>query len=369
MSDDRHRYFAAAERALNDGRMTEGPEVDALEREFADWLGVAPERVVAVNSGTAALTALLVANGIGPGDEVFVPGHCFPAAALAAFHAGAEPVLIDVDETWGLSADELRDAPLDRARAVIAVDQHGCPAEWAALREVAEDRNLMLIEDAAPAYGSEYGMLRTGTLAPHGSAFSLNVSKQLSAGEGGLVVEPEGGCDGDDIRHWRAFGEMGQHEDGLRRCLVPGYNWKLPELSASQARADLETLDERVHNGRVNGNLIREAARDAGLSVHPIPVGANPSWHAVRIGAESEAVSQRVAAALEETGVPIRGDEVAPLALHPAFAGCRMVGPLLRSQSAVATFRIGGRDLPLYEAEPELAEEWAEMIRNVGVVV
>ena len=161
-----------------------GDEVDAFEREFADYCGATA--AAGVNSGTAALTLALQAAGIGPGDEVIVPAHTFIASALAVLHAGATPVFCDVDDGTALiDADAAAAAVTERTAAIMPVHLYGQLCDMDAIGALAAKRDLFVLEDAAQAHGATFDGRRAGSFG-HAAAFSFYPSKNLGAlGEGG----------------------------------------------------------------------------------------------------------------------------------------------------------------------------------------
>lgn len=365
------RYSDAAEHVIERGVLTEGPETDRLEEEFAAWLGVEPERVVAVSSGTAALTALLVAHGIGLDDLVAVPAFTFTATALAVLRAGATPYFVDVDESWSIDPDLLRVAVESepRIKAVIGVDLHGVPAAWSAIEGAVSD-DIFLVEDACPAYGAFYEHRSAGTLGRSGAAFSLNESKQLPAGEGGIVVAPADRAIADIVRSLRCFGEYGQNASGLlggrlRSSLLAGDNWKITEVAAAFATVGLDGLDHRVELGRRNGDVLRAAAQASGaLTPHPFPHGAVPSWFKVRLEAPTEADAAASARWLADHGVPIRSGDVKPLVEHPVFEGYPS-GPIVQAHKTRKTILIGSRAKPVFGISEEEADDLAQVVTSL----
>lgn len=358
------RYTDAAEKVIQRGILTEGPETEQLEAEFADWLGVEQDRVVAVSSGTAALTALLRAHGIGlkPGELVAVPAFTFTATALAVLRAGATPYFVDVDESWSIDPHLLSVAVKGepRIKAAIGVDLHGVPAAWSAIEE-AVPADFFLIEDACPAYGAFYERRNAGTLGRSGAAFSLNESKQLPAGEGGLVVAPAGSAVADIVRSLRCFGEFGQSGSGRRSSMLAGDNWKITEMAAAFARVGLPGLDARCEAGRYAGDVIRAAAQEGPLRPHKLPHGAVPSWFKVRLEAPTEADAEDFAGWLGTRGVPIRGGDVKPLTEHPVFEDCPH-GPIVRAHAARRTILIGSRAKPVFGLTEEEADKVAQVV-------
>ena len=177
---------AAFDRVMTSSAFVLGEEVERFEAEFAAYCGV--RHCVGVASGTAALTIMLKAAGVGPGDEVIVPAHTFIASALAVHHAGAVPVYVDVDRGSGLIDPEMVDAAIgSRTVAVLAVHLYGQACAIEPLQTLADRHGLMVFEDAAQAHGATYRGARAGGLG-HAAAFSFYPSKNLGAlGDGGAI--------------------------------------------------------------------------------------------------------------------------------------------------------------------------------------
>lgn len=227
---------SAFDRVLGASAFILGEEVERFEAEFASYCGT--RYCVGVNSGTAALTIMLQAAGIGAGDEVIVPAHTFIAPALAVLHAGATPAWADVDAATGLIDPSAAAASVGpRTAAILAVHLYGQPCEMDELRAVAERHGLLLLEDAAQAHGATYRGARAGSLA-RGAAFSFYPSKNLGAlGDAGAI------CTDDyelaaAARRWR---DLGRGEDGVHR--VVGYNERLGGVQAAALRVKLPHLD------------------------------------------------------------------------------------------------------------------------------
>ncbi len=231
------RLQEAFDRLLQSSAFTLGAEVEAFEAEFADYCEAA--HCVGVSSGTAALTLMLRAYGIGPGDEVVVPAHTFIASALAVAHVGATPVLCDVLEGTGLidpAAAQAAAGP--RTAAILAVHLYGQACDMDALAAVAEPRGLLLLEDAAQAAGARYHDRRVGSLGA-AAGFSFYPGKNLGAlGDGGAI------CTDDAVlaARLRQLRNLGQRTKGEHIEL--GYNERLDGLQAALLRVKLEYLDE-----------------------------------------------------------------------------------------------------------------------------
>ncbi|NLM29478.1 MAG: DegT/DnrJ/EryC1/StrS aminotransferase family protein, partial [Methanomicrobiales archaeon] len=157
----------AVVRVMQSGMLAQGSVVTEFESRFAEYCGV--EHAIGVNSGTAALHAALLAAGIGPGDEVIVPAFTFFATASAVSMCGATPVFADVDpRTFNIDPDSVATLIRPEVRAIIGVHLFGQPFYVGAVRDLCDDNDLLLIEDAAQAHGAEVGGRRTGSLADIG---------------------------------------------------------------------------------------------------------------------------------------------------------------------------------------------------------
>lgn len=245
IEDELKRTFA---RFLRSSAFTLGSELEQFEREFAEYCEVG--HCVGVASGTAALALTLRAYGIGPGDEVIVPAHTFIASALAVVHAGAVPVLCDVEPGTGLiDPDAAHAAVGPRTAAILAVHLYGQVCDMAALEAVARSRALLIIEDAAQAHGARACGRRAGSLGD-AAAFSFYPSKNLGAlGDGGAI------CTSDEVLagRLRRLRNLGQRAKGEHVDI--GYNERLDGLQAALLRVKLAHLDEW------NAARLRHAAR------------------------------------------------------------------------------------------------------------
>ena len=177
----------AIQEVLRSGQFILGPEVEALERELAAYLGV--RHAITLNSGTDALVIALRALGVGPGDEVITTPFTFFATVEAICHAGATPVFADIDpDTFTLDPDLAAAAVTPRTRAIVPVHLFGHAAEMARLRDLAGAHGLRVVEDVAQAFGGRFRGRLLGTLGDFG-AFSFFPSKNLGAyGDGGLLI-------------------------------------------------------------------------------------------------------------------------------------------------------------------------------------
>ncbi len=215
-------------------------KVATFEKELAEKLGA--KHSVAVSSGTGALLCCLAALGIGAGDEVIVPGYTFIASISSIVMANAIPVLAEIDESLTLDPDDLEKRITPRTRAIMPVHMLGNPCDMDRIMAVAKKHNLRVIEDCCQAFGASYKGKRVGTIGDIG-AFSLNLFKTITAGDGGAVVT------NDYDLYERAFGfhDQGHKPSRLgvevgKRSII-GMNLRINELTGAVALAQLRKLD------------------------------------------------------------------------------------------------------------------------------
>jgi len=246
-----------------------GPEVQAFEREIADFIGCT--HAIGVSSGTDALLAALMALGIGPGDEVVTTPFTFFATAGAIHRTGATPVFADVDaDTLCLDPAAAVAAVTERTRAVIPVHLYGYASEMGPLLDLARQRGVAIIEDAAQSIGADYRGRMTGTLGEFG-CFSFFPSKNLGGiGDGGLVTT------GDDdhaelLLRLRAHGAKPKYYHHL-----VGGNFRLDALDAAVLRVKLRHLDGWNQGRRAVAARYERMLLDAGLVSADGPVYSLP---------------------------------------------------------------------------------------------
>jgi dTDP-4-amino-4,6-dideoxygalactose transaminase len=248
----RDELLAAVARVCDSQRFILGPEVEALERELAEYIGV--RDAVAVSSGTDALLAAMMALGIGPGDEVVTSTYSFFATAGCIARLGAVPRLVDIDPaTFNLTADGVRAVLSPRTRAIIPVHLYGLCADMDPLLAVAAEAGVPVIEDAAQAIGATDRGRQAGSMGVMG-CFSFFPSKNLGAfGDGGLVSTNDASL-ASDLRRLRNHGaEQRYFHDRI------GGNFRLDALQAAVLRVKLPHLARWTEMRRDN------AARYRGL--------------------------------------------------------------------------------------------------------
>lgn len=334
-ADDAQRALLA--KVLDSGRWasTAGPYCDELAAAFAARHGAA--NGVPLANGTLALFVALRAAGVGPGDEVIVPAYTFVACATSVLLLGAVPVVADVDPAHlHLSAATVEPALSPRTRAIMAVHLAGSPAPMTELRALAEDRGIVVVEDAAQAHGAAYRGRPIGGLGA-ASTFSFQSSKAMTAGEGGLIL-----TDDDEIaaRAWAAC-NVGRARGGAwYHHAEIGWNLRMTELQAALLLPWLDRLDDEI---AVRGAFV--AAVDAGLREAAIPVevvpepdGTTTNTHHLLMLRCTEATPGRswIIAALEAEGVPVDAG-YPPLASTPALTSQVRALPAPGAEAAAAS--------------------------------
>lgn len=322
----RSQLDAAIARVLDGGAYILGPEVEAFEGEFADYLGV--KHVVGVANGTDAITIALQALGVGPGDEVVVPAFTFYASAEAIPPTGATPVFCDVDaETMCATAETVRAALTPRTRAVIAVDLFGNPApipEIAAL-------GVPVVEDAAQAAGARLGPLAPSPAGPVAASapppltraagslgtlatFSFFPSKNLGCfGDGGAIATDDDAL-ADAARVLRFHGMRDPREPRYERI---GWNSRLDELQAAILRVLLPALDGWAEGRRAAAAHYADAGLGSLVALPTPTAGAEPAWHLFVVRHPRAA---QLAAALPAAGIGARTYYDVPLHRQAALA-------------------------------------------------
>jgi dTDP-4-amino-4,6-dideoxygalactose transaminase len=226
--------IAAVADTIRSGWLTSGPRAAELEQRFAEYLEA--KHVLALSSGTAALHLSLAALGVGPGDEVVTTPITWPATANVIVHCGARPVFVDVRESdLNLDPDRAREAVTSKTKAILPVHLAGQPADLEPLWEL----GLPVVEDAAHAVESSYRGRKLGALS-HATCFSLYATKNVAAGEGGLVATDRDDVAAaiDDLRVMR------RGHGSLYDIPVPGYKANLSDVLASIALVQLSKLGE-----------------------------------------------------------------------------------------------------------------------------
>jgi len=331
-----HEFLRGEMRSAMDGVLDRGDfilgrEVAAFESEFAAYCGA--KHCIGVGNGMDALTLALKAMGIGPGDEVITAGNTFIATALAIHHVGATPVLVDHEpDSYNLDSRRLTSAITSRTKAILPVHLYGRPADMYAIRAVANEHEIDVIEDACQSHGAKYKGRRTGSLG-RAAAFSFYPGKNLGGlGDGGAIVTNDDGV-ADWLRATRNYGSKVKYQHTHR-----GLNSRLDSLQAAVLRAKLRRLDEwnnrRASLAERYGNLLRSTCGSA----ITLPLSArdgeyNSAHHLFVIRCANR---DHVLGHLKARGIEAGVHYPIPIHLQEAMAGQCVIPKPLRNTEACA---------------------------------
>ncbi len=241
--------------ALRCDWITQGPRVEEFEARVAEYCGV--RYAVAFNSGTSALHAAMYAAGIGEGDEVITTPLTFVATANAALYVGARPVFVDINEnTYCIDTEKIEAAITPCTRAIVPVDYAGYPIEMKRIRKIADQHNLVVIEDAAHALGAVREGTKVGTQADM-TMFSFHPVKHITTGEGGMIV-----CNNPDyyrrLKLFRSHGITKETEhleahDGpwYYEMQELGYNFRITDIQCTLGMSQIKKLEKFLQERRL----------------------------------------------------------------------------------------------------------------------
>ncbi len=317
---DLDRRIAAV---LDHGRYINGPEVEELEGRLAAFCGQGVH-CVGVSSGTDALQIAMMAEGIGPGDAVFLPAFTYTATAEVPLVLGATPVFVDVEETsFNLDlADLERRVALVRAegrlrpRVVVGVDLFGLPADWPAILDICRREGMFALDDAAQAFGAALDGVRLGAWAD-ATALSFYPTKTLGCyGDGGALLTRS-------AERAELYRSLRTHGEGTTRyeVLRTGMNGRLDTIQAAVLLAKLRLFeDELAARGRI-GALYDSLLKESGIGVQAArSAGAVNARGLYTVRLRDRAERDRVAAALKAQGIPTGIYYPRPLHRQPAYA-------------------------------------------------
>lgn len=267
-----------------------GPKVEEFENKISNYIG--SKFTSTFNSGTSALHALLLAHGIGHNDEVIVPSYTFIATANAPLFVNAKPVFADIEyETCGLNPVSVEENITDKTKAIITVHYGGCPSKLKQLREIADDNDLILIEDAAEAFGATIDNKKIGTFGDS-SILSFCQNKVITTGEGGAVV-----TDNEEINEkLKLIRSHGRLENGdyfsshdLFQYICLGYNWRMSNLTATLGISQLNKVDTIINLRKKQAEYYTKRLNEecGDITTFDVPKGYNHVYQLYSVLAEN----------------------------------------------------------------------------------
>jgi perosamine synthetase len=234
-----------------------GPNVAKFEESIASYVGT--EYAVTFNTGTSALHAVLLAHGVQRGAEVIVPSFTFIATANAPLFVGAKPVFADIeDETFGLDTEDVKEKITGKTKAIIPIHYGGCPCKIRELKEIAEDHDLILIEDAAEALGARIGDKKVGTFGDS-AMLSFCQNKIITTGEGGAIVTGSRELY-KKLKLLRSHGRLETQDyfssSEIMDYITVGYNFRMSNITAALGIAQLRKADKIIGMRRKNAEYL-----------------------------------------------------------------------------------------------------------------
>ncbi len=315
----------AVVKVLRSDWLTTGPRVAEFEEAFAARVGA--EHAIALSSGTAALHAAAFAAGLNRGDEAITTPMTFAATANCVLYQGATPIFADVSaDTLNLDPEQVRARITPRTRAVLPVDYAGYPADLDAIKKLASDHGLAVIEDASHALGAEYRGRKTGSVADM-TVFSFHPVKHLATGEGGMVTTNRG----DYAEMLRRFRNHGISTDARQRqsegqwhyeMVLLGFNYRLTDIACALGLSQLKKLEPNLSRRREIAACYTAAFRDLEAVLLPaVRTDVNPAWHlyAIRLNlGKLTANREKVFRALRAENIGVSVHYI-PVHLHPYY--------------------------------------------------
>ena len=270
---------------LRSGWITTGPKVERFTAAFAEYVG--GRFAVPVSSATAGLHVALLALGVGPGDEVITTPMTFVATLNTIVHCGAVPVLVDIDAaTLNIRVEEIAAKITPKTRAIVPVHYVGQPVDLDPILELADSRGIAVLEDAAHAVGTEYKGRKIGSF-PTTSVFSFHPNKNMTTGEGGMVVTDDEEVfekasllkfHGMDREAWKRFAKSGSPRYDVA---VPGYKYNMMDIQAALGLHQLPRLEGFLRErARLAARYEEKLAGTKGLILpQRVPYPSRHAWH------------------------------------------------------------------------------------------
>lgn len=338
----------AIEEVVSKGNFVLGHQVQAFEEDFAAYSETA--FAVGVDSGLSALKLALLAYDIGEGDEVILPANTFIASAAAVTFTGATPVLVDPEpDTYNIDPLKIEEAITDRTKAIMVVHLYGVPAKMDEIMAIAEEYDLVVVEDASHAHGARYNDQRIGSLG-HIAGFSLYPAKNLGGfGDAGVITTTDESVL-EKLTAMRNCGQIGKYNH-----VHEPYNHRLDTVHAAILQIKLRVLDEWNEKRRQAAQWYTEALADTSVITPIVPENTEPVWHLYVIR-----TSQRDALAefLNDRGVSMGIHYPIPIHKTPFYQSAHLVANNLPISEAQADQILS---LPMY---PGLSEEQVQYVAD-----
>lgn len=277
--DIRETDIEAVSAVLRTGNLVQGTQVDQFEKNLAEYLGV--PYCVAVTNGTATLHLILVALGVGPGDEVIIPALSYIATANVVELVGAKPIFVDIKlDTFNINTDLISANITRRTKAIMVVHEFGLSADIQAIKALCVKHNLYFIEDAACALGAKEGSMFAGTQGIAGS-FSFHPRKAITSGEGGTIVTSNQHL-ALRLRSLRNHG-IDSANTAKMDFIMAGYNCRMTDFQAALLASQLDRLEAILVRKREIAARYLQEIKHPNIQLPAVPVGKLPSWQTFHV--------------------------------------------------------------------------------------
>jgi len=316
--------IAAVAEALKSDWITQGPRVEEFERKIAEYCGA--NYAVAVSSGTAALHAACAVAGISQGGEAITTPITFAATANAVVYCGGKPVLADIrEDTLNIDPEEIRRKLSPRTKAILPVDFTGHPADLDEIIAMAEENNLLVIEDAAQALGAEYRGHKIGSLADM-TILSFHPVKHITTGEGGMILTNKKEFY-EKLKIFRHHGIVKENMgDGPWHYAIyePGHNFRITDFQCALGLSQLKKLDHFIQRRREIAAAYNQAFAETVELITPTEkADTRAVYHLYVIQLKTETLKvgrDEIFAALQAENIGVQVHYM-PLHLHPFYQG------------------------------------------------
>jgi perosamine synthetase len=290
--------IAAVTKVLRTGMLIQGKEVEKLENNVAEFLGV--DHCIAVSNGTATMHLCLVAEGIGEGDEVIVPAFSYVATANVVELVGATPVFVDIDPlTFNIDVSKIEGAITSKTKAIIPVHEFGLAADISNIKIIAEKYNLIIIEDAACALGAKEENQFVGSFGTAGS-FSLHPRKAISSGEGGLITTNNKAL-AQKLRILRNHGI--DSSNGKMDFVMVGFNYRMTDFQAALVESQFQRLTDILTYKQTLAEVYFNEIKSASVQLPVVPLGKNHTWQTFHVVLDETINRDAAIATLKEQGI------------------------------------------------------------------
>lgn len=285
---------AAVMEVLDSGFLAQGPRTALFEERFATLCGV--KHAIAVANGTCALLVALLANGIGPGDEVITTPFTFMATVNAILFTRATPVFVDIDpKTFNINPELIEAAITRKTKAILPVHLYGQMCDMDLIQAIANKHGLRLIEDACQSVGASYKGKMSGSYGT--GAFSFYATKNLMAGEGGMIT-----TDDDEIdRQCRMIRSHGMKERYLHETI--GYNFRMTDIQAAIGLVQLDRLEDMTAKRRSNAGFLNQHIES--VIIPKVREGHEHVWHQYTVRVNGSRRREDVIQHLNKAGIDI----------------------------------------------------------------